>query len=93
MKSICIIDNKTLVRESLIAFLEQYTDTITIIDYENIHSLSADQYDIYILSGSSEIAVHDKLHRLDSEYDRLQQCKKPIIGICLGAQLLANYYG
>lgn len=45
MKSICIVDNKTHVRESLIAFLEQYTDDITIVNYDNIKWLSTNSLD------------------------------------------------
>ena len=68
------------------------------IFYKNLHFLKKkelDQFDLFIFHGGKQSA-NSKSKAIAYEYNFLKyiiKLNKPIIGICLGAQLIAKIYG
>ena len=70
----------------------------SIIFYKNLHFLKKkdiDQFDLFIFHGGKQSA-NSKSKAILNEYKFLNYIiikNKPIVGICLGAQLIAKLYG
>ncbi len=49
--------------------------------------------DLVVLSGGHSFSVVEHPEKWKNEVDFIRSCKKPIIGICLGFELIAHAYG
>jgi GMP synthase-like glutamine amidotransferase len=91
---ILIIDNNSRHIKKLIALVQSegyVTDSIKWND-QNLLQKQKD-YDVIILSGGRGLAVPDHREDLAVEMSLVKNTTKPVIGICLGFQIIADSYG
>lgn len=91
---VLLIDNGTLYKKKMLNLLEEME--VTRIPYEEISpSLLDEGYDLIVLTGaynSNSVKYYgDKLWKREKEL--IRKAKMPVIGICLGAQLIAHDFG
>ncbi|MDQ0202069.1 type 1 glutamine amidotransferase [Neobacillus ginsengisoli] len=71
-------------------------DSYTLIKlYEGMPLPSVDEVSMLIILGGP-MSVHDSIHWLEQEKQFLKEvmdASKPVLGICLGAQLIASVLG
>lgn len=61
---------------------------IDIVDVLNLFETDISKYDCFILSGSSQYSVLNHLELYSSEINLIKTSNKPILGICLGFELI-----
>jgi GMP synthase (glutamine-hydrolysing) len=88
---VLIINNKTKRLAQLKKLLKK--DKFEIIKLGEVVMVDASEYDLIILSGSSKFSIigNEDLYR--GEIDLIKSSKAPIIGICLGFELISHAYG
>jgi GMP synthase (glutamine-hydrolysing) len=91
---VLLIDNGTLYQKKVLQLLEEME--VVKVPYGDISpDLLNQEFDLIILTGaynSNSVKYYgDKLWR--AEKDLVDKAKVPVIGICLGAQLIAHEYG
>lgn len=88
---VLIIDNGTIrIDELEDLFIHDDTKTVTV---SNISFVQTQEYDLIVLSGSSENPVLNNEGIYEKEIDLIRRSKKPIIGICLGFELICHVFG
>ena len=98
MKRVLQIIHSEVADVSVISKFFQKKHQSSIIFYKNLHFLKKkdiDQFDLFIFHGGKQSA-NSKSKSILNEYKFLNYIikrNKPIIGICLGAQLIAKIYG
>ena len=87
---ILLIDNGTAYHEKLLELLSYYE---VVIRRVNDHNFIVDNADVIILSGghSNSVINHQKFYK--KEIDLIRNNQKPLLGICLGAELLGFTFG
>ncbi|MBX4204608.1 MAG: gamma-glutamyl-gamma-aminobutyrate hydrolase family protein [Candidatus Doudnabacteria bacterium] len=63
------------------------------IDWQNLDIRQCANYDLIILSGGHLFPVVSHEKDFKDEIKLIKRLKKPIIGICLGSELIAHAYG
>ena len=88
-----IINNLTQHLEELLLLLSKHD--VSVIDFDALdQSFNDDAYDKIILTGSSWYGVKKYAEtKYKAEIKLIKKSKKPILGICLGMQLIAHAYG
>lgn len=86
-----IIDNGSFYTEQLRRLLGSYE--IVVLPFDGLEPSDIEQGSLVVLSGGHVLKVqwHDKQYA--KEIDIIKHHDGPIIGICLGAQLIAHSYG
>ncbi len=88
---ILLIDNGTVHIEALKKALEpNLVETIT---KDQINIDSANTYDLIVMSGSTNNAVVKNPDIYYSEIELIKQIKKPLLGICMGFEVIAYTFG
>ena len=91
---VLIVDNGTHYKKKLANLVEGHD--ITTVDYSNVSLAShAKGFDLILLSGAYNTYHVKKYGRkiFKAEQELIQKTKTPIVGICFGAQMIANVYG
>ncbi len=84
-----IIDNGSTLIERLIALSPGSEE---VVDYKNIPEDIA-TYSLIILSGSSKFPVHGNEDIFKAEIELIKNAEVPVVGICLGHELIAHAFG
>jgi len=87
-----IIDNGSSYLASLKALTLKYS-VPTIKKYRGIEELDKKQYDVIILSGGHKFSVIGHKDEFAKELDLIKEASTPILGICLGFELIAHSFG
>lgn len=87
---IALIDFEDSFTYNLFHLYTELHQNITIINFKNINKKIIEQYEAFILSPGSETPNEkiDFIHFLK----KIININKPIIGICLGCQIIAHYF-
>lgn len=95
---ILIIDNNTHYKKRLQNLLSKYQTTM--INYSQLEGHDIEEYDILVLSGGGITDAQGRkrsLKRFSHLYEQqiklVQTTKKPVVGICLGCQIIGHSYG
>lgn len=88
---ILLVDNGSLHLTKLQKLLS--THHLTTIKPNEINLESASEYNLVVLSGGSNNALVNHLSDYGLELELVKNCKVPIIGICLGFEIIAFAYG
>ncbi len=86
-----IIDNGTVRISELQKLLKNHT--YESVKLGNIDLSTVDKFDIVILSGSSKFPIFGNEDLYKNEVNLIKNNTKPIIGICLGFELIAYVFG
>ncbi len=85
-----LIDNQSTLLPRLNAALP---GEVTTLRWDKLEGLSADPFDLVILSGGSAFDIVHNEALLKSEIALIVADKKPLIGICFGCELVAEAFG
>lgn len=86
-----IINNHSIHLEQLRTLIPFSSD---IVDWEHIVDIDQDRYDIIILSGGSDVPpIAEAPEAYTKERALIRASQLPIIGICLGCELIAYEFG
>ena len=89
MSRVLIINNGTLEPERLLAAFHD----ATVISYTDIRQTDISMYDLLVLSGSSTLPVYGNEESFAAEISLIRESSIPILGICLGFELIVVAYG
>lgn len=87
---ILLIDNGTTLLKKLRKLIPG--DEI-VHDFKSITTEDSKDFDLIILSGSKELSVLYENESFKSEIDLILNTHTPLIGICLGCELIATAFG
>jgi len=89
--NVLIIDNGT----KHLAELEQLLigHVVTVVSFNTIILEEVEQYDLVVLSGAPVLSVIGNEEIYSKEIELIKNCTKPIVGICLGFELIAHAFG
>lgn len=85
-----LVDNETTLLDEL---RELIPGNETVRSWREVASGEVAQYDLLILSGGGAFPVVGDQEKRDTELQLLRDFNGPIIGICFGAELIAQSYG
>lgn len=85
MKVLVVDNHSKHVSEIVNSFENSKIDIVDILD---LSKLDISKYDCFVLSGSSEYSVLSHLDLYSSELDLIKTTNKPVLGICLGFELI-----
>jgi GMP synthase (glutamine-hydrolysing) len=90
--NILIINNHTKHLEELIKIFWKYW-AINVVDWQSNNDIDVNGVDLIVLSGGSDYPVALSPERYEKELNLIWTTSIPIIGICLGAEMIAYVYG
>ncbi|OGE72069.1 hypothetical protein A2617_02805 [Candidatus Daviesbacteria bacterium RIFOXYD1_FULL_41_10] len=88
---ILLIDNGTSYLEELKKLLISYE--IDVRKWNKAGFENIEQYDLVILSGGHTCSIVNHEDIYNAEINFIKNCRKPLIGICLGCELIAYAFG
>jgi GMP synthase (glutamine-hydrolysing) len=87
---ILLVDNNSNLLEKLKTLIPGEEIVHRWDDLENINS---EEFDLIILSGGSMFQIVGNEEKLKDEIKIIKECKKPLIGICYGCELIVESFG
>jgi GMP synthase-like glutamine amidotransferase len=92
--NILIIDNGSRYLSELIAFAKDSdANIVTVIEHDHIDYAATNQVDFIFLSGSPRKPVAENPDEYTEEIELIRNTSKPILGICMGFEIIAYAYG
>lgn len=73
--------------------LASVSESITIKHFDSFTIEEVENFDLIILSGGSNLAIPKNREILQREITVIRKTKKPVIGICLGFELIIEAFG
>ncbi len=89
--NIIITDNGTLRLEELTKLLKG--NEYQIVNVDKLDTIDTQSFDLAVLSGSSKFPIFGNESLYKNEVDLIKTSDMPIIGICLGFELICYAYG
>lgn len=86
-----IIDNGTTMMDRFAYYFS--AEEYDVIQKESIENLNTDLYYAIILTGSLKHGVVEDTHLFEEEAKLVKETKLPVLGICLGFELMIHSYG
>lgn len=93
MSQALLIDNGSSYIQSLQRLLQDAGLEVAVIDYENLNDSSIREADLIVLSGGHKYTIANHADYYSRELDLIRTTSKPIIGVCLGFELIAVAFG
>lgn len=84
-----IVDNHTKHLEEL----KNSFENVTVISREEIKNISSEDFDLIVLSGGSNVPTVLNHNEIYQEEEGLLNLGKPVIGICLGCEMICKAFG
>ena len=91
--NILLIDTGSRSLEHLTDALKEHVVTIMRLEEFDMSSTLPDRTELIVLSGSSQYTVINNEHRFSHIRDLILTSPLPILGICLGCELIAHTFG
>jgi GMP synthase-like glutamine amidotransferase len=91
-KKVLIVNNGSRYTEKIVEICQRHNFCVDEIDWESFRAHTI-PHDILILSGGHQIPVQNHETEFTYELDFIRNSEKPIIGICLGFELIAKAFG
>lgn len=94
---VLLINNNTYYKNRLQDLLKRHE--LTIINYDQVNGYDVTPFDVIVLSGGGIVEDGRKRslkrfsHLYEDQIKLVQEANKPIIGICLGCQIIGFAYG
>ncbi len=90
---ILVIDNYSKSTRRLIEYIDSLGYDVDSAVFEEIGMVPLEDYDAYVLSGGYIYNVKENMMLFDKELSIIKEAEKPILGICLGFQLICTAFG
>jgi GMP synthase-like glutamine amidotransferase len=87
---ILVVDNGSSYLDNLIRLLPQ--STVKVVSYGRLFGIKPNDFDGIILSGGHGISVVDHQLIYKEELELIKSINRPMLGICLGCELIAFAY-
>lgn len=91
--NLLIISNNSKKIGALELLVTSISESITIKHFDSFSADEAENFDLIILSGGSNLAIPKNREILQTEIELIKKTEKPIIGICLGFELIIEAFG
>lgn len=88
---VLIVDNKTIRLNEIRRLLKN--ESCEVVKPRELDAVDLEEVDIVVLSGSSSYPIFGNEDLYKKEIDLIKEGEKPIIGICLGFELIGYAYG
>ncbi len=88
---VLVINNQTLYLDKLLKLLDG--NKVVVRDFRRINDVKIGEFEMVILSGSYKYSVVNHLDVYAKEIELIKKVRSPVIGICLGFELIAYTFG
>jgi GMP synthase-like glutamine amidotransferase len=88
---VLLVNNGTKEPEKLLTLLSGHD--VQVVTSDDLRTVTASEYDLVVLSGSSKFPITGNEWLLLPEIDLIKTATTPIIGICYGCELIAHAFG
>ena len=88
---ILLVDNNTKHIEDIKKLCSKYE--VIVKRWNEITSREYEDFDLIVLSGGTGMAIENHEQDLATEMELIRRSDKPIIGVCLGFELICHVYG
>ena len=83
---VLVVDNHSKHVSEIVDSIDKFE--VDVVDVLDLSKMDVSKYDCFVLSGSSQYSVLSHLKLYSSEINLIKTTNKPILGICLGFELI-----
>lgn len=87
-----VINNGSKYEEDIVALCQKHGMQVDVIDWRQYDG-GYFNHDMVILSGGHTVTVNDHEKQFAGQIELIQKCQVPVIGICLGFELIIKSFG
>lgn len=87
---ILLIDNNSKYKDLLLRSLVSHE--VTLLSVDELDSKNLPVHDVIILSGGQKFSVMNNPGKYHEEIKMIREVTKPVLGICMGMQIIARAY-
>ncbi|MDQ3239128.1 MAG: gamma-glutamyl-gamma-aminobutyrate hydrolase family protein [bacterium] len=89
--NVLVVNNGSTYLDKLIEIIPH--SMVSLVRYDQLDPQMAYDYDVVVLSGGHDYSVMGHEAEYSKELQFIRQVKKPLLGICLGFELIAYAFG